>query len=117
MFEIHLGAHGHARVQHLLELFRIHLQNLIDLGDPHPPGNVAFLGVNGAKPRIHKIVLIHTQRLQSGDRVTKGGAVIGVEHLHEAALHLVAHNMLPPARLVMNLADIKANNIGEEPFR
>ena len=106
MFEIHLGAHGHTRVQHLLELFRIHLQNLVDLCDPHPAGNIAFLGVNGAESRVYEVGLIHAQCLQSGDRVPKGGTVIGVEHLHKAAFHLIAHHMLPPAGLVVNLADV-----------
>ena len=54
------------------------------------------------------------QILQAGDSVAVRGELGVLEHLQDALLHLVAHDMLPAACFFVHVLKFQANNVGEQ---
>ena len=54
------------------------------------------------------------QVLKTGDSVTVRGELGILEHLQDALLHLVTHDVLPAACLFVHVLKLQANNVGEQ---
>ncbi len=60
---------------------------------------------------------MHAQALQPRDRVAEGGPAGVTEDSDHALLDGLAHHVLPAARLVMDLVDVQAEDVGEQTLR
>ena len=54
------------------------------------------------------------QILQAGDSVTVRGELGVLEHLQDALLHLVTHDVLPAACLFVHVLKFQTNDVGEQ---